>query len=434
MPAEVLETPAATRAGGFGRLRSILTGSAGNRGEVYDWFVYASFALYFAKSFFPHGDQTAQLLNTAAVFGVGFFARPVGAWAMGLYADRAGRKAAMVASVSLMCFGSLVIGLCPGFATIGAAAPVILVLARILQGASLGGEYGTSAVYMSEMAGRTHRGLWSGVFYSTLIAGQLLAMATLLILQATLSDAELAAWGWRIPFFLGGALALTVFWLRRGMAETPSFQARGAVRATTWGLMASHPRESLIVMGLTAGGTLGYYTFTTYIQKFLVNTSGFSKDAASLLTAGGLLVFMLVQPLMGALSDRVGRRPMLIGFGVLGTATTWPILSTLAHTHDPGTAFALIIAALVIVSAYSSVNAVVKAELFPTEMRALGVALPYSLANALFGGTAEYVALWFKSKGNEPGFYTYVTLVIAASLGVYVLMRDTRAHSRIVED
>jgi MHS family alpha-ketoglutarate permease-like MFS transporter len=434
MPAEVLETPAATRAGGFGRLRSILTGSAGNLVEVYDWFVYASFALYFAKSFFPHGDQTAQLLNTAAVFGVGFFARPVGAWAMGLYADRAGRKAAMVASVSLMCFGSLVIGLCPGFATIGAAAPVILVLARILQGASLGGEYGTSAVYMSEMAGRTHRGLWSGVFYSTLIAGQLLAMATLLILQATLSDAELAAWGWRIPFFLGGALALTVFWLRRGMAETPSFQARGAVRATTWGLMASHPRESLIVMGLTAGGTLGYYTFTTYIQKFLVNTSGFSKDAASLLTAGGLLVFMLVQPLMGALSDRVGRRPMLIGFGVLGTATTWPILSTLAHTHDPGTAFALIIAALVIVSAYSSVNAVVKAELFPTEMRALGVALPYSLANALFGGTAEYVALWFKSKGNEPGFYTYVTLVIAASLGVYVLMRDTRAHSRIVED
>jgi MHS family alpha-ketoglutarate permease-like MFS transporter len=271
MTAEVLETPAATRAGGFGRLRSILTGSAGNLVEVYDWFVYAAFALYFARSFFPHGDQTAQLLNTAAVFGV------------------AGRKAAMVASVSLMCFGSLVIGLCPGFATIGAAAPVVLVLARILQGASLGGEYGTSAVYMSEMAGRTHRGLWSGVFYSTLIAGQLLAMATLLILQATLSDAELAAWGWRIPFFLGGALALTVFWLRRGMAETPSFQARGAVRATTWGLMASHPRESLIVMGLTAGGTLGYYTFTTYIQKFLVNTSGFSKDAASLMTAGGLV-------------------------------------------------------------------------------------------------------------------------------------------------
>jgi len=434
MTTEALRAPAGAPVGVGQRLGSILTGSAGNLVEVYDWFVYATFALYFAKSFFPHGDQTAQLLNTAAVFGVGFFARPLGAWAMGLYADRAGRKAAMIASVSLMCFGSLVIGLCPGFKTIGAAAPVVLVLARILQGASLGGEYGTSAVYMSEMAGRTHRGLWSGVFYSTLIGGQLLAMATLLVLQATLSEAELAAWGWRIPFFLGGALALAVFWLRRGMAETPSFHARGATRATTWGLIARHPRESLIVMGLTAGGTLGYYTFTTYIQKFLVNTSGFSKDTASLITAGGLLVFMLVQPLMGALSDRIGRRAMLIAFGVLGAATTWPILSTLARTHDVGTAFALTVAPLLIVSAYSSVNAVVKAELFPTEMRALGVALPYSLANALFGGTAEYVALWFKAHGNEPGFYTYVTVVIAGSLAVYVLMRDTRAHSRIIED
>ena len=434
MTAEALKTPEAATLGVTRRLRSILAGSAGNLVEVYDWFVYAAFALYFAKAFFPHGDLTAQLLNSAAVFGVGFFARPVGAWAMGLYADRAGRKAAMIASVCLMCFGSLVIGLCPGFRTIGVGAPVILVLARILQGASLGGEYGTSAVYMSEMAGRTHRGMWSGVFYSTLIAGQLLALATLLVLQATLSETDLSAWGWRIPFLLGGALALAVFGLRQGMEETPSFQARAATRASTWGLMVSHPRESLIVMGLTAGGTLGFYTFTTYIQKFLVNTSGFSKDAASLITAGSLLVFMLIQPLTGAISDRVGRRPVLIAFGVLGTATTWPILSTLSHTHDLATAFALTISALVIVSAYSSVNAVVKAELFPTEMRALGVALPYSLANALFGGTAEYVALWFKSKGNEPGFYTYVTLVIAASLAVYVLMRDTRAHSRIVED
>jgi len=434
MAARAQERPAADGVGVGRRLASILAGSAGNLVEVYDWFVYATFALYFAKSFFPHGDTTAQLLNTAAVFGVGFFARPVGAWAMGLYADRAGRKAAMIISVSLMCFGSLVIGLCPGYRTIGAAAPVILVMARILQGASLGGEYGASAVYMSEMAGRSHRGLWSGVFYSTLIGGQLIAMATLLVLQGTLSEAQLSAWGWRIPFFIGGALALAVFWLRRGMEETPSYQARGATRSTTWGLMVSHPRESLIVMGLTAGGTLGYYTFTTYIQKFLVNTSGFSKDAASLVTAGGLLVFMLIQPLMGALSDRVGRRPMLIAFGVLGTAATWPILSTLARTHDIGTAFALTIAALVIVSAYSSVNAVVKAELFPTEMRALGVALPYSLANALFGGTAEYVALWFKSNGNESGFYSYVTLVIAGSLAVYVFMKDTKRHSRISED
>jgi MHS family alpha-ketoglutarate permease-like MFS transporter len=434
MVAETLEGADTPRAGEANRLRSILAGSTGNLVESFDWFCYAAFGLYFSKVFFPDADRTTQLLNTAAVFGVGFFARPVGAWVMGLYGDRIGRRAAMIASVSLMCVGSLIIAVCPGYAQIGVAAPTILVLARIFQGASMGGEYGTSATYLAEMAGRKNRGFWSGIFYSTLIAGQLLALALLLILSAVLSPADMQAWGWRLPFVFGGALALAVFWLRRGMDETPSFHARTGPRATTWGLIKSHPRESLIVMGLTAGGTLGYYTYTTYIQKFLVNTSGFTKDQASLITAGALLVFMLVQPLTGALSDRIGRRWVLIAFGVLGATLTWPILSTLAQTRDMATAFALTTGAVLIVSAYSSVNAVVKAELFPTEVRALGVALPYSLANALFGGTAEYVALGFKQAGHETWFYTYVTVVIAGSLVVYALMRDTRRHSRILED
>lgn len=416
------------------RLRSILAGSAGNLVESFDWFVYAAFALYFAKVFFPAGDPTAQLLNTAAVFGVGFLARPIGAWLMGLYGDRIGRKQAMVASVSLMCFGSLMIAVCPGYEAIGVWAPAILVFARILQGISMGGEYGTSATYLSEMASRKHRGFWSGIFYSTLIAGQLLAMAILVGLQATLSDEALQTWGWRLPFVFGGALALAVFWLRRGMDETPSFKAKGTERATTLGLLRSHPQESLMVIGLTAGGTLGYYTYTTYLQKFLVNTSGFSKDTATAIMAVGLLVFMLIQPLYGMASDRFGRRAVLLTFGVLGSLCTWPILSTLAGTHNVYAAFGLTLAALLIVACYSSVNAVVKAELFPTEVRALGVSLPYSLANAIFGGGAEFVALWFKSRGNESGFYTYVTVVIAGSLLVYVTMRDTRTHSQIIED
>ena len=416
------------------RLRSILAGSAGNLVESFDWFVYAAFGLYFSRVFFPEGDRTAQLLSTAAVFGVGFMARPIGAWLMGLYGDRVGRKTAMVAAVALMCAGSLLIAVCPGQAQIGVAAPAILVFARILQGISMGGEYGVSATYLAEMASRKNRGFWSGIFYSTLIAGQLLAMGVLLTLTAVLSPEAMQAWGWRVPFFMGGGLAVAVFWLRRGMDETPSFQARRGPKATTWGLIRSHPREALTVIGLTAGGTLAYYTYTTYIQKFLVNTSGFTKDQANLITAGGLLVFMLIQPLMGALSDRVGRRAILMTFGVLGAALTWPMLSTLAATRDPWLAFGMVTAALVVLSAYSSVNAVVKAELFPTEVRALGVALPYSLANAAFGGTAEYVALAFKQAGNETWFFSYVTVVIAGSLAVYVLMRDTRKHSRIAED
>jgi MHS family alpha-ketoglutarate permease-like MFS transporter len=426
-------TATAEAKGGLGRLRSIVSGSAGNLVEIYDWFAYASFAIYFAKVFFPKGDQTLQLLNAAAVFAVGFLFRPIGAWLMGLYADRQGRKAAMVLSVSMMCLGSLVIALCPGYAAIGAAAPAILVAARILQGISLGGEYGTSATYLSEMAGRSHRGFWSGMFYFTLIGGQLAAALTLNALHGTLTEHAIQDWGWRIPFFIGGALALIVFWLRRSMDETPSFEKRGSDRASTLLLLKRHPRESLVVIGLTAGGTLSYYTYTTYIQQFLVNTSGFSKAAAAEINTVTLFLFMLLQPAFGALSDRIGRRPLLLGFGALGALSAWPILSTLAHTHDYWTAFALVMTALVFVAMYSSVNAIVKAELFPTEVRALGVALPYSIANALFGGGAEYVALWFKQAGRESGFFTYVTVVTGVSFLVYLFMRDTRRHSRIVE-
>ena len=427
-------TQLSTPPSGAERLRSILAGAAGNLVECFDWFTYAAFALYFAKVFFPEGDQTAQLLNSAAVYAVGFFARPVGAWLMGLYGDRIGRRAAMIASVWLMCLGSITIALCPGYAVIGIAAPIVLVLARIFQGISMGGEYGTSATYMSEMAGRDNRGFWSGIFYATLMGGQLLSLCLLLILNQVLTQAEMQAWGWRIPFFIGGALALAVFWFRQGMDETPSFKARTGEKATTWGLLIKHPRQSLLVMGLTAGGTLGYYTFGTYIQKFLANTSGFSKDQASQITAIALLVFMIAQPIMGALSDRVGRRPLLIAFGIVGSLITWPVLSTLAKTQDMMSAIGLVAGALIVVSAYTSVNAIVKAELFPTEVRALGVALPYSIANALFGGTAEYVALWFKQAGHETWFFTYVTVVIAGSILVYLTMRDTKTHSLIVED
>ena len=419
--------------GAVARLRSILAGSAGNLVEIYDWFAYSSFAIYFAKVFFPHGDHTLQLLNAAAVFLVGFLFRPVGAWLMGLYADHKGRRAAMVLSVSLMCLGSLVIGLCPGYAALGPLAPAILVAARILQGISLGGEYGTSATYLAEMAGQKNRGFWSGVFYMTLILGQLGAALTLNLLQLAMPGDQIQAWGWRIPFFVGGALALAVFWIRRGMDETPSFARRGAERASVRTLVTKHRRASLTVIGLTAGGTLTYYVYGAYTQQFLVNTAGFTKTAAAAINTGTLALFIISQPFFGALSDRVGRRPLLIGFGILGAATAWPILSALAHVHDFWTAFALVMAGMLIVSLYTSINAVVKAELFPTEVRALGVALPYALANSIFGGGAEWVALWFKKAGHESGFFTYVTVVILASLAVYIWMPDTRRTSRIVE-
>ena len=416
------------------RLRSIFSGSVGNLVEWYDWYVYAAFSLYFAKAFFPQGDRTAQLLNAAAVFAVGFLMRPLGGWLMGLWADRHGRKSALVLSVSLMCAGSLMIAVTPGYATIGVAAPILLVLARLLQGLSVGGEYGTSATYLSEMASREHRGFWSSFQYVTLILGQLLALAVLIVLQQwVLTPAQLEDWGWRIPFAIGALCAISALYLRRNMAETESFERARERKKGSSSLRAlmRHPRAILTVVGLTLGGTVAFYTYTTYMLKFLVNSVGMDKATATLVSATSLTIYMGLQPLVGALSDRVGRRPILIAFGVLGSLLTMPILSRLGSVGSAFEAFALIMLALVIVSGYTAINAVVKAELFPVEIRALGVGLPYALTVSLFGGTAEYVALWFKNMGHEQGYFGYVTACIAVSLLVYLFMPETRQTSLI---
>ena len=413
------------------RIKAILIGSSGNLVEYYDFYVYAAFSLYFAKSFFPAGDQTAQLLATAGIFAFGFFMRPLGAWYFGRMADRSGRRIALTTSVLLMCFGSAMIAVLPTYETIGVAAPILLLVARLIQGLSLGGEYGTSATYLAEMATSKHRGFYSSFQYVTLIGGQLSAMLVLIVLQKFLmTEAELEAWGWRIPFAIGAVLAVIAYIMRRDMHETDAF-INAKSRDGSLSALMKYPKEVAIVVGLTMGGTVAFYTFTTYMQKFLVNTSGFPKDTATLISASALFIYMLLQPVVGAISDRTGRRPVLIAFGVLGTLCTVPILTALQGTRDPLAAFALLMAGFVIVSGYSAINAVVKAELFPTHIRALGVGLPFAVTVALFGGTAEYVALWFKSQGHETWFYWYVTACIAMSLIVYAGMRDTKSTSEI---
>src|ERR1700694_3259653 len=422
---------------GVSRISAVVGGSVGNLVEWFDWYTYSAAALYFAPIFFPKGNQTAQLLQTAAVFAVGFFARPIGAWLMGRYADRVGRKAALTLSVTMMCGGSLAIAATPGAATIGVAAPAILLLARVFQGLSLGGEYGASATYISEMAGRKYRGFWSSFQYVTLIGGQLTALAVLIILQHLLRKEDMAAWGWRIPFVIGAGLAIVAYWMRRRLQESRSFvraETQGTVRGGIRQLFLEYPREAVTVLGFTAGGSVIFYVYTTYMQKFLTNSAGFSRDQATEISAVSLIAFMVAQPFFGWLSDTVGRKPMmLVAFGG-GTLVTWPIMTALGATRSSSIALCLILAAMMIQSCYTSISAVVKAELFPAAIRTLGVAVPYALANAAFGGTAEYVALWFKSGGSESGFYIYAAGGGGISFLVALTMRDTRAHSRILED
>ena len=396
------------------RIFAIVGASSGNLVEWFDFYVYAFCAIYFAPAFFPSDDPTVQLLNTAGVFAAGFLMRPIGGWLFGRVADKHGRKNSMMISVLMMCAGSLVIACLPTYASIGAFAPALLLLARLFQGLSVGGEYGTTATYMSEVALRGQRGFFASFQYVTLIGGQLLAVLTVVILQQLLTPEELRAYGWRIPFVIGAVAAVISLLLRRSLEETSTKETREDKDAgTIAGLFKNHTAAFITVLGYTAGGSLIFYTFTTYMQKYLVNTAGMDVKVASYIMTGALFVYMCMQPLFGMLADKIGRRSSMLWFGALGTLCTLPILLALKTVTNPFLAFVLITLALAIVSFYTSISGLVKAEMFPPQVRALGVGLAYAVANAVFGGSAEYVALGLKSLGNENAFYWYVTVMMA---------------------
>ncbi|ONA45293.1 alpha-ketoglutarate permease [Burkholderia pseudomallei] len=406
------------------RVLAIVGASSGNLVEWFDFYIYSFCALYFAPAFFPSGNTTTQLLNTAGVFAAGFLMRPIGGWLFGRIADKHGRRAAMMISVLMMCGGSLVIAVLPTYAQIGALAPLLLLVARLFQGLSVGGEYGTSATYMSEVALQGRRGFFASFQYVTLIGGQLCALLVLVILQQTLSSDALKAWGWRIPFVVGAAAALISLYLRKSLDETSTSESRKAKDAGTIRGVWQHKGAFLTVVGFTAGGALIFYTFTTYMQKYLVNTAGMHAKTASNVMTAALFVYMLMQPVFGALSDKIGRRMSMILFGTGAVIGTVPLMHALGGVTSPLAAFGLIVVALAIVSFYTSISGLIKAEMFPPEVRAMGVGLSYAVANAIFGGSAEYVALWFKSVGSESSFYWYVTVLCAISLLVSWRMRD----------
>ncbi|GLO13088.1 MFS transporter [Pseudomonas putida] len=396
------------------RIFAIVGASSGNLVEWFDFYVYAFCAIYFAPAFFPSDDPTVQLLNTAGVFAAGFLMRPIGGWIFGRLADRHGRKNSLMISVLMMCFGSLMIACLPTYASIGTWAPALLLLARLIQGLSVGGEYGTTATYMSEVALRGQRGFFASFQYVTLIGGQLLAVLVVVILQQLLTEDELRAWGWRIPFVVGAIAALISLMLRRSLHETSSAETRNDKDAgSVSGLFRNHAAAFITVLGYTAGGSLIFYTFTTYMQKYLVNTAGMTAKNASYVMTGALFLFMVLQPFFGMLSDRIGRRNSMLLFGALGTLCTVPLLMALKTVTSPFMAFVLISLALCIVSFYTSISGLVKAEMFPPQVRALGVGLAYAVANAAFGGSAEYVALGLKTLDMENTFYWYVTAMMA---------------------
>ena len=404
------------------RVWAIVGASSGNLVEWFDFYVYSFCSLYFAHIFFPSGNTTTQLLQTAGVFAAGFLMRPIGGWIFGYIADKHGRKKSMLISVCMMCAGSLVIACLPGYEVIGTWAPALLLLARLFQGLSVGGEYGTSATYMSEVAVEGKKGFYASFQYVTLIGGQLMALLVVVILQQTMSSENLYAWGWRIPFAVGAVLAVVALWLRRQLDETSRKETRSMKEAGSMKGLWRNRKAFLMVVGFTAGGSLCFYTFTTYMQKYLVNTAGMHTNVASAIMTVALFVFMLLQPLFGALSDKIGRRASMLCFGALAAIFTVPILSALQNVTSPYAAFGLVMCALLIVSFYTSISGILKAEMFPAQVRALGVGLSYAVANALFGGSAEYVALSLKSVGIESAFFWYVTAMGALAFVISLML------------
>ena len=343
---------------------NVVRASLGNLVEWFDWFIYAWFAIYFAAAFFPAHDATAQLLSTAVVFAIGFLMRPLGGWVLGLYADRRGRRAALTLSVSLMSAGSLAIAFNPGYESIGIAAPVLLVVARITQGLSLGGEFGTSASYLTEVADPRRRNFFASFQFVSIVLGQLLALATMIVLQRLLSESAMSEWGWRVPFVLGAVIGLTVFYLRRRMQESDDFLEhqrelaeikagrRPRTRLGMTAIIREHPRGFAIAFGLAIGGGVMFYTYTGYLERYLVSARGFDKDDVSLISFAALFVFLVIQPAAGWLADRWGARRVMGIFAVGTMVTTPPIFVVIAHTSSLVVAFGCLVVGIVFLAGY----------------------------------------------------------------------------------
>lgn len=407
-------TPASRRARPW---RQLLSGGVGHTVESHDWYVYTFLAVYFADDFFPKssGDPLTPLLDTFAVFAIAFAARPVGAVVMGAYADRFGRRSALMVTISLMGVGSLLIALTPSYATAGPPAPALLVVARLIQGFSLGGEYGAAVTFLVESGGPRRGALFGSFQYVASSAGQILAGLSTLA-AAQLSGDGMDRWGWRLPFLWGAVLCLAGLVIRRSAEETfrPAPEAGGRLaRSGPFAALRHHPRQALLVVGLTTGGTVAFYTWTTFLPAYATVNADADKESAVLAGTVSLIFFGLIQPLGGMFSDRVGDRRMMIAFGTAAAVLTVPLLTALSSSF--WSVLLVQCAGMFILTGYTSVAGALNARLFPRELRGRGIGLPYAGTVALFGGTAPYVGTWLKSIGSSALFPWYVAVLCAVT-------------------
>lgn len=424
--------PGAPAAQRQSRAKTLMGAGVGNALEWFDWNIYAIFAAFFATQFFDSSDPISALLSTLAVFAVGFVARPFGGLVFGWISDRKGRRAAMTLSVAAAAGGSFAIGLSPTYGSIGVGASVILLVARLVQGLAHGGELPSAQTYIAEAAPAGRRGLWASLIYFSGTLGVIAGTGLGAVLTVLLDGDQMASWGWRIPFILGGFFGLYALVMRRRMAETEVFEedvaGHGATRQREplWPAILRHRKQALQVVGMTVGVTIVYYAWAISAPQYAISSRG--VDPTGALWAGLLanLVFIAALPLWGALSDRIGRKPvLLISLGGLIVAI-FPLNAIVGESPvQLGIAMAL---ALVLIAAAASIVPAVYAELFPTHIRTVGVGVPYSVAVAAFGGTAPYLQTWLGETVGTAWFNGYVVLMLLISLAVVVSLPETRGR------
>ncbi|HEG2905210.1 TPA: MFS transporter [Campylobacter coli] len=394
------------------KIRSIVAASSGNLVEWFDFYIYAFTATYFAHTFSTSDNPIVQQINAFGVFAAGFFMRPIGSWLFGSLADKVGRKKSMVVSVVLMALGSFMIAALPSKDVVGDFAIILLLLARLIQGLSVGGEYGIAATYLSELATEGKRSFYSSFQYVTLIGGQLLAVASISIMLFFFSIDEMKDYAWRILFVVGGILALGSLLVRKVMNESATQIHKHEDRGTLKALFTSSWKQFLMVLGITAGGSLAFYTITTYTKTFMEN-SGMDKTLVNNLFLGALFILMIIQPLFGYIGDKIGHKRSLIIFCILAFVGIYPIFNLISSNAQSNASlvFILVVLLFIILSFYTSVAGIFKAKLFPEHVRALGTGLGYAISNAIFGGSAPWVALQFKNAGIENGFFVYIAVL-----------------------
>ncbi|MDT7619399.1 MAG: transporter, family, alpha-ketoglutarate permease [Pseudonocardiales bacterium] len=414
------------RPGQPGMRRSLLATLLGNTLEWFDWQAYAIFSVFFSGQFFPKSSSVSALLGTLAIFAVGFFFRPLGGLLIAGFTDRAGRRGGLVLSVLLMAAGSLLIAVSPTYAQVGALAPILLLLARILQGLSTGGEFAASASYLAEIAPPRRRGFVTSFFYVSNVIGTLLATVLGAVLVGALGAAQMRDWGWRLPFVVGALLALVALYLRARLVESAAFTAqRSRPERPTLRAFREHPGAVARVVGFTVGGTVAYYTFAVYLPSYAQQVKGVPTSSALWASIAAQLVLVLILPPLGALSDRIGRRPLLIYFGLGFVLLSVPLFALMSASG--WSLFLVMTIGLVLFAGYGAVAPVAMAELFPTSVRTAGIGLPYALTVAIFGGTAPYLVTSLSQTGRGAVFPWYLAATCLISLIVYLTARETRA-------